>query len=143
MIDIVYADDVNYWKTSGASSESWLEKTKKLISDFGGIVHSEMLGTFNGRSALMLGFVFEDNQYKIVYPVLAVRQEQDVPHAKRQAATALYHEVKALVVSAKFRGIRATFHSYLVLSDGRTAGELSAPEIVDAIPIAFRLPPPS
>lgn len=137
--EVIYAEDINYWKTSKSSTESWVDKTKKLITGINGTIHTEMIGTVNGKSAVMLGFIIEDNNFKIVYPVLAIRKDADLLSAKRQAATAMYHEVKALVVSAKFRGIRGAFHSYLVLADGRTAGELSAPEIRDAIPTAFLL----
>jgi hypothetical protein len=138
----IYADEVNYWKTSTTSPESWIEKTKKLIAEIGGKVHSDLIGTINGKTAVMIGFEIAGDQYKIIYTVLAVRDQRDLLAAKRQAVTAMYHEVKALIVSAKFRGIRGAFHSYLVLPDGRTAGELTAPEVAQAIPTAFLLPPP-
>jgi hypothetical protein len=131
----IYADEVNYWKTSTTSPESWIEKTKKLIAEIGGKVHSDLIGTINGKTAVMIGFEIAGDQYKIIYTVLAVRDQRDLLAAKRQAVT-------AIIVSAKFRGIRGAFHSYLVLPDGRTAGELTAPEVAQAIPTAFLLPPP-
>ena len=137
---IIYGDEVNYWKTSTKGAESWLADTKKLIHDIGGKVHTEMVASVDGKTAVMIGFAIEGDNYKVIYPALATRKEADRPAALRQAATAMYYEVKALVVSAKFRGIRGAFHSYLVLPDGRTAGDLTAPQIADAIPTAFLLP---
>lgn len=137
-----YADDVNYFKTSQSAPDTWLNKAKKEITALGGNVHSELIGTINNRTAIMLGFELDGDNYRIVYPVLLPRSPKDDLSAKRQAATALYHEVKALCVSAKFRGVRGAFHSFLLLPDGRTAGDLTAPETADAIPVAFRLPAP-
>lgn len=142
MSDIVYGEDVNYWKTSAKSPDSWLEDTKELIQSIGGKILSDMIATMDGKSAIMIQFQIAEDRYKIVYPILAIRKEADRTAAKRQAVTAMYHEVKALIVSAKFRGIRGAFHSYLVLPDGRTAGDLSAPEIAEAIPTPFLLTAP-
>jgi hypothetical protein len=139
---MIYAEEVNYWKTSVKSPDSWLEDTKTLIQSIGGKVHSDMIATMEGKTAIMIGFAVGEDRYKIVYPILAIRKESDRVAAKRQAATALYHEVKALIVSAKFRGVRGAFMSYLVLPDGRTAGDLTAPEISEAIPTPFFLPSP-
>lgn len=140
--EIIYGDTVNYWKTSTKASESWLASTKKLIQDIEGKVHTEMIATVSGKTAIMLGFAIGDDNYKIVYPILAIRKEADRQAATIQAATALYHEVKALIVSAKFRGIRGAFTAYLVLPDGRTAGDLSAPEIANAMPAPFLISAP-
>lgn len=54
--------------------------------------------------------------------------------ARIQAATALYREVKAACVKAKFLGNRAAFFAYLLLPDGRTASQASAPELLEALP---------
>jgi hypothetical protein len=139
---LVYAEDVNYWKTSVKSPDSWLEDTKSLIQSIGGKILSDMIATMDGKTAIMIQFQIADDRYKIVYPILTIRKEADRAAAKRQAATAMYHEVKALIVSAKFRSIRGAFHSYLVLPDGRTAGDLSAHEIAEAIPTPFLLTAP-
>lgn len=136
----IFGEDVNYWKTSTKSPDSWLEDTKSLIQSIGGKILSDMIATMDGKTAIAVTFIIAEDRYKIIYPILAIRKEADRLAAKRQAATAMYHEVKALIVSAKFRGIRGAFHSYLVLPDGRTAGDLSAPEIVQAIPTPFLLP---
>lgn len=140
MTEQPYAEDVgHYWKTSTSSPDSWLEKTKKLIRDIDGVIISEMIGMMNGNTGIMLEFKIAGDSYRILYPVLPTRKNEDYA-AKRQAATALYYEVKTLVVSAKFRGVRGAFHAYLLLPDGRIASQLSAPELIEAIPSAYLLP---
>lgn len=128
MNKIIYAEDVgHYWKTSQSSPDTWLESTKKEIRAIGGVIVSEMIGMMNGNAGIMLEFKADNNQFRIIYPILPTRKETDAFAAKRQAATALYHEVKALCVSVKFRGITATFHSYLLLDSGRIASQHTAP----------------
>lgn len=138
---IIYAEDVgHYFKTSQSSPDTWLENTKKEIRAIGGVITGEMVGAMDGQAGIMLEFKADDTQFRILYPILPTRKESDAFAAKRQAATAMYHEVKALCVSAKFRGVKATFHSYILLPNGRIASQLTAPEIEDAIPLAYRLP---
>ena len=54
--------------------------------------------------------------------------------ARIQAATMLYHDVKAKCVSAVALGTRASFLTYLMLPDGRTAAQASAPELEQVFP---------
>lgn len=138
----IYADDVNYFKTGKSSPDTWLQKSKSEIESIGGKVLSELSGTVNGKSAFMISFSLQDSLFKITYPVLKPRDSEDEYAAKRQAATAMYHDIKARCVSMKFHGAKVAFHAYLVLGDGRTAGELSEPELREAIPTPFLLPPP-
>jgi hypothetical protein len=58
-----------------------------------------------------------------------------------QAATMLYHDVKAKAVSAKVHGVRAAFFQYLALPDGRTAAQLAAPDLTDRYPRLLAAPP--
>ena len=54
--------------------------------------------------------------------------------AKRQAATMLYHDVKARCVTARVLGARTAFFNYLMLPDGRNVTALSTPELLKATP---------
>ena len=54
--------------------------------------------------------------------------------ARIQAATLLFHDVKAKSITAKVLGFRAAFFSYLALPDGRTMAEMATPELVGAFP---------
>ena len=89
-----------------------------------------------GRSAFMLAFKIDDEQFKVVWPVLPSKSGNERA-ARIQAATMLYHDVKARCVSAKVLGPRAAFFNYLVLPDGRTTVEAASPELVDMLPALF------
>ena len=129
------AEDVNYWKTGRSSADSWLEKAKKEIKGAGGQVVGS--GSFSeditGRAGFMLAFRLEGEEFAIKWPVLKSKTG-DFSAAQRQAATALYHEVKAACVKVKFLGARSAFFAYLMLPDGRTAAEAASPELVEILP---------
>jgi hypothetical protein len=130
----MYAEDVNYWKTSRTSPDVWLEKAKREIAKAGGETLAEGFGSDNsGRAAYMLAFKFSDEHFKAVLPVLPTKSV-DVRAARIQATTMLFHDVKAKSISAKVLGTRVAFFSYLLLPDGRTAAEVSAPELLEAMP---------
>lgn len=129
------AENVNYWKTGKSSADSWLDKTKAEIKAVKGQVVGS--GSFSeditGRAGFMIAFQLGGDNFTIKWPVL---QSKTGNHraAQVQAATALYHEVKAACVKVKFLGARSAFFAYLMLPDGRTASEASSPELVDILP---------
>lgn len=131
----IYAEDVNYWQTSKASPDSWLDKAKKEIRTVGGQVVGS--GSFSedvtGRAGFMLAFKLGDDSFTIKWPVL---QSKGGHHqaARRQAATALYHEIKAACVKVKFLGARSAFFAYLMLPDGRTVSEAGSGEFLELLP---------
>lgn len=128
------AEDANYWQTSTVSTDSWIYKAKHEIVAAGGTLGSSAFGDDGqGRAAFMLEFSFGRDQFRIVWPVLESRTGRDRA-AKIQAATMLYHDVKAKCVSAKVHGVRAAFFQYAMLPDGRTAAQLADPEIVNMYP---------
>lgn len=131
----MYAEDVNYWQTGKANPDSWLEKAKKEIYVVGGQVVGS--GSFSeditGRAGFMLAFKLEDENFTIKWPVLRSKRGKQQA-AQRQAATALYHEVKAACVKVKFLGARSAFLAYLMLPDGRTASEAGSPELLEMLP---------
>lgn len=131
----VYAEDVgNYWQTSRTSPDVWLEKAKREIVRAGGKVLGEAFGSEQGgRSAFMLAFRFNGEDFKVIWPVLPSKSGNDRA-ARIQAGTMLYHDVKARAVSAKVLGLRVAFFSYLMLSDGRTAAQIAMPELLEAFP---------
>lgn len=132
---MTFAENVNYWQTSRTGPDAWLEKAKREIKRAGG----EMAGSamvedeFTGRAGFMLAFQIGADRFKLVWPVLKPRRGS-IRAAKIQAATALYHEVKAACVKAKFLGARSAFLGYLVLPDGRTAAQTADVELVEALP---------
>lgn len=135
----LYAEQVNYWRTSRSSPDLWLERIKKLIAKAGGIVLADGFGSdaITGRRLYMLGFELGTERYKIVWPVLPSKSG-DEQSAKRQAMTTMYHDVKQKIISAKVLGTRAAFFSYLMLPGGRTLSELATPELLEALPTFLR-----
>ena len=52
----VFAENVNYWKTSKSSSDTWIDRTKGQIEQLGGRVLMEGFGNepTTGRAAFAL-----------------------------------------------------------------------------------------
>jgi len=134
-VNTIYAEDVNYWQTerTPTSAEKWIDKTKAEIKAAGGRVLNEAFGSADGRAAYMLEFTFGGDRFRAVWPVLPSKTKNE-RSARIQAATMLYHDVKAKCVSAKVHGPRAAFFQYALLPDGRTLAQLATPELVNLYP---------
>lgn len=131
----IYADEVNYWKTSTASPDTWIDRVRREIIAAGGKIGNEAFGSDeSGRAAFMLEFSFGHERFRAVWPVLAPRSLKDIRAARIQAATMLYHDIKAKCVAAKVHGARAAFFQFLMLPDGRTAAQVAAPELTALYP---------
>jgi hypothetical protein len=137
--DRLCAEDLPYWRTSQSAPDVWIERTQAVIEKLGGRVTAEAFGrdADTGRSAFMLQFEAEGDVFRISWPVMATRDGHDAA-ARRQAATMLYHDAKAKSVASAVFGIRATFLQHLLLSNGRTASQVSAPELLQALPYMMR-----
>ena len=72
----------------------------------------------------------------MVWPVLESKSG-NLRAARVQAATSLYHEVKAACVKAKFLGTRTAFLAYWLLPDGRAAAEVTSAELSATLPQLF------
>lgn len=132
---MTYAEDVNYWQTSRTSPDTWLDKAKREIETIGGQVAGEgfVSESLTGRSSFMLAFSIEGDKFKLLWPVLESKTG-NIKAARIQAATALYHEVKAACVKAKFLGARPAFLAYLMLPNGKTASEATSEELTAVLP---------
>ena len=132
----IYAEDVNYWKTGKSSTDTWLDNAKREIRAAGGKVAGEgfVSESLTGRSSFLLAFELQGEQFKMLWPVLKSKTGNERA-AKIQAATALYHEVKAACVKAKFLGARAAFFAYLLTPGGQTISELGSQELGRALPM--------
>lgn len=133
----LYANNINYWKTSNVSPDKWMLKTMKLITGIGGTVLGQGFGSdvSQGKAAYMLTFELEGQRFKLVWPVLPTRYKDDELAARRQATTFIYHDVKARVMSAKVLGTRAAFFGYLQLPDGRTLTQATLDEVLQGVPL--------
>ena len=135
MMDLPYAEKLNYWKTSQSSPDTWIDRAEKQIQKLGGKVYGHAFGTMPDtmKSAYMLTFEIEGERFKIIWPVLPSKTNNEKA-AKRQAATFLFHDVKARCLSATVIGVRTAFFSYLLLPDGMTAAQHSLDEINELFP---------
>jgi len=133
-------EELRYWKTSQSSPDGWIDKTIKILKEYGatftGRAHGHDMTT--GQEAYMMQFSIEGEEYKLVWPVLEPKQESDRNAARRQAATMLHHDVKARIMYATVHGTRNAFLPMLLVSDsaGRmlAMGEITTPELTDRIP---------
>lgn len=137
-MDLPYAEDIgHYWKTGQSPADSWIEKAKKVIEEIDGQILADAFGSSGGRAAFMLQFKIQGQSYKVVWPILPSSTGNERA-AKIQAATLLYHDVKAKVMTASVLGAEVAFFSYMMLADGRTASELPLPELGQAFPLQLK-----
>ena len=131
-IATVYAEDVNYWKTGQTAADTWIDNAKKEIRAVGGQILREAFGSdeATGNSTFMLSFRIGDDTYKILWPVLPSKAG-NTKAARIQAATMLYHDVKAKCMTAKVFGVRTAFLPYVMLTDGRTVSQAADSELMD------------
>lgn len=140
MPDEPFAENLNYWKTSSAAPDTWLDKAEALIESYGGEVVSRGIGRQDGQEAIMFEIVFGEDRFRIVWASLkskyAGEDEKSAfrTAARRQAATMLYHDVKARGLRYRIAGARVAFFEFLTLPDGRCVGELAAPELLKMVP---------
>ncbi len=134
-MELPFAEDIgHYWQTSQSSPDQWIAKCRKLIEDIGGTVLAEGFGSVEDKSAYMMAFKIAADEFKVVWPVLPSSTGKTLA-ARRQAATLLYHDIKAKVMTASVLGPKVAFFSYLMLADGRTASELATPELSGSFPL--------
>lgn len=141
MPKLPYAHDVDYWKTGTKRTPAqWIDLAVAQIRDHGGTSIVQASGEQEGHEAYMIGFTLSDDQYKIIWPVLPIRWEgeKDRVAARRQAATTLYHDVKARCVSAARYGNRQGFFQYRMLPNGQSVAELADGELTAALPALMR-----
>jgi len=130
----LYAEDVNYWKTSRSDPDSWIEKTVRLITEKGGVVHHYGAATINGSSAFQIEFSIDSDTFRIKWPALKT-QTGETRATKVQAATMMYHDVKAKLMNSLIFGAKAGFIQYLLV-DGETVSERQNQETIGKL---FRL----
>lgn len=127
-----YAEDLNYWKTGTSNPDTIMQNAKSEIESINGVINGEAFMKVGERSVYMLTFTIGDDLFKAAWPVLESRTG-NLLAARRQAATMLYHDVKAKVVMAKVMGARVAFMPFLVLPSGRGAAEATNRELADGL----------
>ena len=135
----LYAEDLgHYWQTSQTSPDTWIEKARREIVSVGGTITLDAFGSepLSGRAAFVLEFQIAGDRYRLTWPVLRSRTGREKA-ARIQAATLLYHDVKARCLSAKVLGACKAFFSYVLLPDGRAAGDAATPDVARLLPAMF------
>lgn len=127
------AESLPYWRTSKSGPDAWTRKAAREIERAGGIVIAEGFAREADRSAYMMVFEVGADRFKVLWPVLESKAN-DTRAERVQAATMLFHDVKARAVTARVLGARTAFMAYLMLPDGRTAGQASDLELVGIFP---------
>jgi hypothetical protein len=128
----VHAEDFPYWKTSKSSAETWRNNAAVEIKRAGGDIVSAGDIMLEGRSTVFITFKIDGEEYRVQYPVLQSRTKNEVA-AKIQAATAMYHDIKARCNSLRWTGARIAFGGYRLLPSGLTDGQLSTPELASQL----------
>ena len=137
-MELPFAEDIgHYWQTGRSAPDAWLDKTRKIIESVDGSVVAEGFGSVKGKAAYMMAFKIGNDSFKVVWPVLPSRTGKPAA-AKVQAATLLYHDIKAKVMTASVLGAQVAFFSYMVLPDGRVTSELARPELSEAFPLQLK-----
>ena len=133
-MNLPQAEDINYWKTSKCSPDSWLEKTEAIIERLGGEVLVRARGNSQGRKAFLLEFAFGPDKYRALWPILPTETVANEYAAERQAATLLFHDVKSRALKFHIFGSRLAFFDFYMIDKSRTIGQLSNPDIIDYMP---------
>ena len=120
------AESLNYWKSGRGSPDGWIAKARTQLDRAGGLWLGEAFISTPEGAKFVVSFELEDQLYRIEWPVLPSSEELA---ARRQAATMIYHDVKAMCVKARVFGFRVAFLSHLVLPNGRTAASAPASKI--------------
>lgn len=146
MHKLPFAEDSNYWQTSKSSPGHWIDKAAYQVEKIGGHVSMRGMGSHpsSGRSAYILIFEIDNDSFRIVWPVLPLKSTTllKAKAAQRQAATLLFHDVKARCLSSAILGARIAFFSFILLSDGKVASESSKDEIAELGSSLFGSEPP-
>ncbi len=129
-----YAQDLPYFDTGKSDPSRWIDRAKKEIEKAGGEVLADAFGAqkVDGKikAAYMLQFTFGEDRFRVLWPVLEGkytsndRDHKFLSKAKRQAATMLFHDVKAACVKARVMGARTAFFAHLELKDGQPITQL-------------------
>lgn len=124
------AEECSYWRTgSSVAPEVWFKKAKDKLVRTGARLVSDGILNCNGQTIFMVEFELDGVPYRIGWPVLAIGEctekqgAQRLSYARRQAATAFYHDVNSVCVKAEFFGARAAFVAFEILPDKSTLAE--------------------
>jgi len=123
------ADTIPYWRTSRSPADSWIAKSIEIIKKLGGNHITEGFRASTDQSAFLIYFELNGEHFRIVWPVLPTKFPADNPAARIQAATLLFHDVKAKALAASILGPHTAFIGHLLLPNGKSVGEVASLEL--------------
>lgn len=129
MTERPYAHTLPYWKTSTSSPDKWIDRALAVLKKLGAKDISHMFGSSNGSAAYMITFRAAGQTFRIVWPVMRLRDGDKERDGRRQAATLLYHDCKAKAVAAAAFGVEVAFVGQLVLPTGKTVEQSTVPQL--------------
>jgi hypothetical protein len=119
---MLYAEQLNYWKTSRSDPDTWLERAVQELARAKARIDGSGYLVTGGRAVYMVAFTLEGHTFRISWPVLPSR-EQNERAARVQATTMLYHDIKARILAMRVQGALAAFGGYLLIAGGLTLAE--------------------
>ena len=120
-----FAEEINYWMTSKKSPDTWFDMSIKQIEEVGGKVTHHAMGMQHGRGCMMMAFTLADDTYSLLFPILESSKGNEGA-ARRQAATLMYHDIKAKCMLVKVFGARFAFCQYLMLNGSPVGQQIAA-----------------
>lgn len=132
----MYAEDLNYWQTGKSDPDQWVEKAKDQLVKLGAKIEAQGFGmNGDGKAAYMIGFTIKEDSFKIIWPVMKLKYNNSSERAaKIQAATMLYHYVKAVALYVAVVGPKTALFSHYMLPDGRMASQVAGNELMAMVP---------
>lgn len=125
--ELPYAETVNYWNTGRRDAATWLEDSFNMVHGIGGNPHGYQINRGNSP-CIAMRFDIAGRMYNIVWPILPTKGKNNDKATQRQAATFIFHEVKACVLRAKVLGVERAFIQYLSLGNGLTVQDFAISE---------------
>lgn len=137
-----YAEDSNYFGTSSRAAETWLEMAKKELMLVGGKDIRKAAVEENDTAVYVIEFTLDGDTYRMSYPAMPCKKatSQNLKKAKVQAATFLYHAIKARALDMKILGAKAAFGSFMLVDGLRTVSDVLTGTPSAALPILLNPP---
>lgn len=132
-----FAEDVNYWKTgTRKQADAIIDEACAMVEALGGRIHQRIFGRVGDNEGYRIQFDLCGNTYVIEWPVLKSKRGdgEEVVATRRQAASFIFHDIKAKCSTAKVLGVERAFFEHVCLPDGRQASLVALPDLAKQMP---------
>ena len=122
--ELPYAEEVNYWKTGTTAPDTILDNACKEVAKAGGTIMASAIGMMAGKAAIMMQFELGGAVHRITWPILDTSKgDVNTAAARRQAASFVFHDMKARALQFKVIGQAAYADLRLIPGTNATARE--------------------